>query len=50
VALPRAYAAEPPHPALIDDLATTNRILYEQGVIEGSGHVSARHDKAPSRP
>jgi hypothetical protein len=35
--------------ALIDDLVAANRILYEQGVVDGFGHVSARHDKDPSR-
>jgi ribulose-5-phosphate 4-epimerase/fuculose-1-phosphate aldolase len=36
-------------PALIDDIATANRILYDQGVVDGFGHVSARHDKDPGR-
>ena len=26
-----------------------NRILYDQGVVDGFGHVSARHDKDPNR-
>jgi ribulose-5-phosphate 4-epimerase/fuculose-1-phosphate aldolase len=30
-------------PALIDDLVAANRILYHQGVVDGFGHVSARH-------
>jgi HCOMODA/2-hydroxy-3-carboxy-muconic semialdehyde decarboxylase len=47
--LPRAFAAEPPDPALIDDLVAANRILYDQGVVDGFGHVSARHDKDPGR-
>src|SRR5690242_11950025 len=34
-------------PALIDDLVAANRILYDQGVVDGFGHVSARHDKNP---
>jgi len=29
--------------ALIDDLVAANRILYRQGVVDGFGHVSARH-------
>jgi len=36
-------------PTLIDDLVTANRILYDQGVVDGFGHVSVRHDKAPDR-
>jgi ribulose-5-phosphate 4-epimerase/fuculose-1-phosphate aldolase len=34
-------------PALIDELVAANRILYDQGVVDGFGHVSVRHDKAP---
>jgi ribulose-5-phosphate 4-epimerase/fuculose-1-phosphate aldolase len=36
-------------PALIEDLVAANRILFDQGVVDGFGHVSARHDKDPSR-
>src|SRR5260370_32311972 len=36
-------------PALIDDLVAANRILYDQGVVDGFGHVSGRHDKDPER-
>jgi ribulose-5-phosphate 4-epimerase/fuculose-1-phosphate aldolase len=32
-------------PALIEDLVAANRILYDQGVVDGFGHVSVRHDK-----
>src|SRR5260221_607644 len=34
-------------PALIEDLVAANRILYDQGVVDGFGHVSLRHDKRP---
>ena len=34
-------------PVLIDDLVAANHILYRQGVVDGFGHVSARHDKMP---
>jgi HCOMODA/2-hydroxy-3-carboxy-muconic semialdehyde decarboxylase len=47
-----ARAAEPApaaDPALIDDIVAANHILYDQGVVDGFGHVSARHDKDPSR-
>ena len=37
----------PADPALIEDLVAANRILYDQGVVDGFGHVSARHDKNP---
>jgi ribulose-5-phosphate 4-epimerase/fuculose-1-phosphate aldolase len=36
-------------PALIDDLVAANRILYQEGVLDGFGHVSARHDRDPGR-
>src|SRR5450631_3589687 len=41
--------APPADPALIDDIVAANRILYDQGVVDGFGHISARHDKDPSR-
>jgi HCOMODA/2-hydroxy-3-carboxy-muconic semialdehyde decarboxylase len=34
-------------PALIEDLVAANRILYDQRVVDGFGHVSVRHDKRP---
>ncbi len=34
-----------PDPALIEDLVAANRILYDQGVVDGFGHISVRHDK-----
>jgi ribulose-5-phosphate 4-epimerase/fuculose-1-phosphate aldolase len=34
---------------LLDDLVAANRILYDQGVVDGFGHVSVRHDKDPTR-
>jgi ribulose-5-phosphate 4-epimerase/fuculose-1-phosphate aldolase len=34
---------------LIDDLVTANHILYEEGVVDGFGHVSARHPDQPDR-
>jgi ribulose-5-phosphate 4-epimerase/fuculose-1-phosphate aldolase len=36
-------------PALIDDLVVANHILFDQGVVDGFGHVSVRHDKDPQR-
>jgi ribulose-5-phosphate 4-epimerase/fuculose-1-phosphate aldolase len=35
--------------ALIEDLVAANRILYRQGVVDGFGHVSARHPARPDR-
>ena len=32
---------------LLDDLTAANRILYDQGVVDGFGHVSVRHPKDP---
>ena len=37
-----------PDPALIDKLVVANRILYDQGVVDGFGHVSVRHDQSPA--
>ena len=48
----RAGAAEPApaaSPALVADLVAANHILFDQGVVDGFGHVSARHDKDPAR-
>ncbi len=42
-------SADTPDPALIDDLVAANHILYREGVVDGFGHVSARHDKRPDR-
>ena len=35
-------------PKLIEDLVYANRILYDQDVLDGFGHVSVRSDKDPS--
>ncbi len=45
----RAIAASPADPGLLDDVVTANHILYDQGVVDGFGHISARHDKDPTR-
>ena len=34
---------------LIDDLVTANHILYNEGVVDGFGHVSVRHPTRPDR-
>ena len=34
-------------PGLVDKLVAANRILYRQGVVDGFGHVSVRHDASP---
>ncbi len=36
-----------PDAGLIADLVAANHILYDQGVVDAFGHVSARHDKRP---
>jgi ribulose-5-phosphate 4-epimerase/fuculose-1-phosphate aldolase len=38
-----------PDPELIEDLVVANHILFREGVVDGFGHVSARHDRDPSR-
>jgi ribulose-5-phosphate 4-epimerase/fuculose-1-phosphate aldolase len=45
----RASAQSGDLKALIDDLVAANRILYRQGVVDGFGHVSARHPGKPDR-
>jgi ribulose-5-phosphate 4-epimerase/fuculose-1-phosphate aldolase len=40
-------AVAPPDPTLVDKVVIANRILYDQGVVDGLGHVSVRHDSAP---
>ena len=41
--------AGPVDPKLIEDLVAANRILADQGVVDGYGHVSVRHEKSPDR-
>lgn len=49
-AAPQAPAsAGPPSPELIDDLVTANHILAQEGVVDGYGHISVRHDRDPNR-
>ncbi len=45
----RADPGIAPDPQLIDDLVTANHILFDQGVVDGFGHISFRHDKRPDR-
>ena len=35
-----------PNPALVQKLAMANRILYQQGIVDGFGHISVRHDQS----
>jgi ribulose-5-phosphate 4-epimerase/fuculose-1-phosphate aldolase len=42
-------SAGPADPKLIEDLVAANRILVDQGVLDGYGHVSVRHDREPNR-
>lgn len=37
------------NPALIDDLVIANHILVNEGVLDGFGHISVRHDRDPNR-
>src|SRR5580700_10499545 len=53
IVLPAARPAPEPvplanDPKLIEDLVYANRILYQQEVLDGFGHVSVRSDKDPS--
>ena len=38
---------KPPAPELVDRLVYANRILYDQGIVDGLGHASVRHDSEP---
>jgi ribulose-5-phosphate 4-epimerase/fuculose-1-phosphate aldolase len=42
-------SAGPADPTAIDDLVAANRILADQGVLDGYGHVSIRHPAAADR-
>lgn len=42
-------SAGPASPQLIEDLVAANRILADQGVVDGYGHVSVRHDQDRNR-
>src|SRR6185295_10433861 len=35
--------------AVIDDLVIGNRILYDQDIVDGYGHISARDPRDPKR-
>jgi ribulose-5-phosphate 4-epimerase/fuculose-1-phosphate aldolase len=41
-------SAAPQQAALVEDLVCANRILYDQGVLDGFGHVSVRDEKNPA--
>jgi HCOMODA/2-hydroxy-3-carboxy-muconic semialdehyde decarboxylase len=38
-----------PSSQLLEDLVVANRVLYQRGILDGFGHVSARHDGDPDR-
>src|SRR5262245_48161167 len=42
-------SAGPADATLIEDLVAANRILADQGILDGYGHVSVRHDREPGR-
>ena len=42
-------SAGPADPRLIEELVAANRILAIEGVLDGWGHVSVRHDRDPNR-
>jgi ribulose-5-phosphate 4-epimerase/fuculose-1-phosphate aldolase len=42
-------SAGAPDPKLVDDLVAANHILADQGIVDGYGHVSARHNLHPDR-
>jgi HCOMODA/2-hydroxy-3-carboxy-muconic semialdehyde decarboxylase len=42
-------SAGPPDQALLENLVAANRILAQQGILDGFGHVSVRHNRNPNR-
>ena len=42
-------SAGPAAPGLLEDLVVASRILADQGVLDGYGHVSVCHDRDPNR-
>jgi ribulose-5-phosphate 4-epimerase/fuculose-1-phosphate aldolase len=42
-------AGAAPASQLIEDLVVANHILFDQGVVDAFGHISARHDANPNR-
>ena len=46
---PAPQSGGPVDPAAIEDLVAANRILADQGVLDGYGHVTIRHPNAPDR-
>src|ERR1700674_1544317 len=42
-------SAGPVDAVVLEDLVAANRILVDQGVLDGFGHVSIRHPKDPNR-
>jgi HCOMODA/2-hydroxy-3-carboxy-muconic semialdehyde decarboxylase len=49
LAQPAPTSAGPADPKLVEDLVAANRILVDQGVLDGYGHVSVRHDRDANR-
>jgi len=45
----RTVGTAPADPATVEELVAANHILYAQSVVDGFGHVSARHDTDPAR-
>ncbi len=45
--LPKVAAELDCSPQLLEDLVVANRIAVDQGLVDGFGHLSSRHDKFP---
>ncbi len=45
----QAGAQDTRHAALIEELVTANRILFDQNVVDGFGHVSVRNPENPGQ-
>ncbi len=47
--LEEPVSAGPADPLVIEDLVIANRILSKEGIVDGFGHVSVRHNANPER-
>src|SRR5262245_22883927 len=48
-AKPAPTSAGPADPKPVEDTVTDGRILAHQGLLDGGGHVSVRHNRDPNR-
>lgn len=47
--MPSSTRVPAPDAKLLDDLVIGNRVLFQQKIVDAFGHLSARHDKDPTK-